>query len=547
MRRPAPASQRAARPRRRSRAEVTRGCTSAGIIVAVRTRPGAAVERMIGAGRFRGGRDEVVDGRAGPRAARAVERACRHRPADRRRRRDRAARGGGPGIARRGRPPRARRARRGLGLDDGGRVRAQTHDRPDAAERRPPVLPERPRGERVRGRRFPAAPLRLADRRARRPPRLLRGVEPRGVPRALHERRPGGSGDRNRREPGVHAPPDPRRARVRLEPPPRRPALHARVVTTIGRPLRSLPALLVPALAVLAPPAESSSPEPLVVVRALDEAGRALPGIEVEARCPEGPRAHATTDDAGFAVLAGLPPCRLAVAAVPESPSVSLRLDRLETRAAWRQDDTLARALPPGGNAWSLLETAEPAAILDRIDGAGLHLGEPGRFSARGASWTQNGFSLDGVDITDPVRGGLPLVDPDLVALGRIDVVSGLAPVEQGEPGTALALVPRGPGPRWGGTFDVRGLSDSLQSSVSGDVPPIARFGSLVEADAAASGPLGSRLRMTLSGRLGHRKSLERDGTAELEARLVSGTGQLAYEPDERTSLGLLAYGQGVR
>src|SRR5262249_16283922 len=83
-------------------------------------------------------------------------------------------------------------------------------------------------------------------------------------------------------DPRVPAPPAPRRAGFRPAPPPRRPALHVRVVPTPGRPRRSLAALLIPALAVLAAPAEASSPEPLVVVRALDEAGRSLPGIEVE-------------------------------------------------------------------------------------------------------------------------------------------------------------------------------------------------------------------------------------------------------------------------
>ena len=207
---------------------------------------------------------------------------------------------------------------------------------------------------------------------------------------------------------------------------------------------------LILALAILAAPAVEAGEGSVVVVRLLDAAGRVLPEMRVVARCPGGTAWHATTDASGFAVIAEVPPCPLTVAAVPESTPVQIRVDRLETRAVGLPGEALASKVPSSGNAWSLLETAEPAAILDRIDGAGLYLGEPGRFSMRGTSWTQNALLLDGVDITDSRRGGIPLVDPDVFALERMEAVSGLAPVEQGEPGVALTLVPRTPGPHGG-------------------------------------------------------------------------------------------------
>lgn len=94
--------------------------------------------------------------------------------------------------------------------------------------------------------------------------------------------------------------------------------------------------------------------------------------------------------------------------------------DCAEGRIATRWEmDGLARDLPSGRGAWSLLETVEPAAVVDRIDGAGLHLDEPGRFSMRGTSWTQNALLLDGLDVTDPLRGERPSSCPTSRAPSR--------------------------------------------------------------------------------------------------------------------------------
>src|SRR5262245_48996305 len=160
------------------------------------------------------------------------------------------------------------------------------------------------------------------------------------------------------------------------------------------------PRILGPALAlvVLGTPAGARAAGSMVVIRFERETGEAMAGYALVARCPGLPAWRATTDADGVAVIADVPPCPLSIEGVPDDPDVRFRTDRLETsaRAVHRRD--LAESLPTSGNAWSLLETGEPAAVLDRIDGAGLHLGEPGRFALRGASWTQNSVSIDGVD-----------------------------------------------------------------------------------------------------------------------------------------------------
>ncbi len=225
-----------------------------------------------------------------------------------------------------------------------------------------------------------------------------------------------------------------------------------------------------------------------------------------------------------------------------------LQLSCADGRVATRWElDALARDLPSSGSLWSLLETVDPAAVVDRIDGAGLHLDEPGRFALRGASWTQNAVVLDGVDVTDPLRGGTSLFLPDVESLQSIEVTSALAPVEYSSPGVTLALASRAPAASWGGAVQAHGLGSGLQSGESLDAPSIARFGSLMDASTLAGGPIaGDRLRLLASVRLARLRRLERSDATELDARLVSGLVQLAWRTGERDALRVGGFGQAL-
>jgi hypothetical protein len=105
-------------------------------------------------------------------------------------------------------------------------------------------------------------------------------------------------------------------------------------------------------------------------------------------------------------------------------------------------DADFLRDLPSGRDVFSLLETAEPLTVADRIDTGGLFTGEAGRLSARGASWTQTRFALDGVDLTDPLTGGRPLYLPWDEALASVDFRIGGARTDVAAPGPLVALDP---------------------------------------------------------------------------------------------------------
>ena len=221
-------------------------------------------------------------------------------------------------------------------------------------------------------------------------------------------------------------------------------------------------------------------------------------------------------------------------------------LDCADGRIATRWDlDALARDLPSARTAWSLLETLEPAAVTDRIEGAGLYPAEPARFAMRGASWTQNAVLVDGLDVTDPLRGGVPLALPEVDSLQTIEVTSALAPADIATPGVTLALVSRAPADAWRGTAQAFGLGSGLQSGAkSGDAPAIARFGSLVDASAFVSGPVSDRMGLLASVRVARVRRVERDEAGEREPRLVSSALQLEYRAGDRDSLRLGGWGQ---
>lgn len=150
-------------------------------------------------------------------------------------------------------------------------------------------------------------------------------------------------------------------------------------------------------------------------------------------------------------------------------------------------DADFLRDLPSGRDVFSLLETAEPLTIADRIDGGGLFTGEAGRLSARGASWTQTTFTLDGVDLTDPLTGGRPLLVPWDESLAALDFRIGGARRDVASPGPLVALTTPRPGDAWTGTL---ALDSTLGRGDQSAPPRIARLDHWRRGALTVSGPL---------------------------------------------------------
>lgn len=100
--------------------------------------------------------------------------------------------------------------------------------------------------------------------------------------------------------------------------------------------------------------------------------------------------------------------------------------------------------LPSGNSVWSLIENQDMSATTNRIDVGGLWETLPAFFSGRGsASWTQNNYLLNGLDVTDPYWGGLPLFIPDLFSLSATEMSNAVHSPETFTPGASFNLIPK--------------------------------------------------------------------------------------------------------
>src|SRR5215510_15279834 len=154
--------------------------------------------------------------------------------------------------------------------------------------------------------------------------------------------------------------------------------------------------------------------------------------------------------------------------------------------------DALADLPSSGGNLFTLLDTVVPELISDRVDSGGLNVGGAARVGAHGSSWRQTVYRIDGVDITDGDGSGAPMVLPGVLMWDRVDVATGILPIDINAPGLAISLTPRRPTATW--TRAVEGLAafPSPETGAWGDAdaPAIARVKSAVNGSVLLSGPL---------------------------------------------------------
>ncbi len=179
-------------------------------------------------------------------------------------------------------------------------------------------------------------------------------------------------------------------------------------------------------------------------------------------------------------------------------PQVSLAQSRPSHTSVYDAD--YLRDLPGSRDVFSLLETSEPLTMADRWDGGGLYLGEAGRLTARGASWTQTVFQLDGLDLSDPLVGGRPLVHPWHEALETMDFAIGGARREATGPGPLVSLTTVRPQDAWKG---VLALDGRLGGSGEPAPPAIARFDHWRRGALTAAGPLSDRVGLLAAGQTG--------------------------------------------
>src|SRR5260221_780762 len=102
-------------------------------------------------------------------------------------------------------------------------------------------------------------------------------------------------------------------------------------------------------------------------------------------------------------------------------------------------------ALPSSTNLFALLDMIVADVIADRIDTGGTAAGAPSRVGAHGSTWTQTTYRVGDADITNLSGSGTPLLMPGVDVWERVDVATGLMPIDTNAPAIAVTLVPRRP------------------------------------------------------------------------------------------------------
>ncbi|HEV7501496.1 MAG TPA: TonB-dependent receptor [Vicinamibacteria bacterium] len=185
---------------------------------------------------------------------------------------------------------------------------------------------------------------------------------------------------------------------------------------------------------------------------------------------------------------------------------------------------------------WSVFETIESTAILDRMEGGGLYVGEAGLMGIRGSSWTQATWMLGDLDITDPDRTGTPLFLADPEELSSIEITSGLAPADSRGAGPTVDLALRRPGDAWRKSFAANDAPAVLQQAYQRHgAPAIAHIDSFASAHFRMDGPLiKDRLGLFVSGTLTEGARAERADPRSLGGHDSDVLTHLVFTPNAR-------------
>lgn len=152
--------------------------------------------------------------------------------------------------------------------------------------------------------------------------------------------------------------------------------------------------------------------------------------------------------------------------------------------------------LPNGRNLWSLLESQEPSTAGNQFNVGGTEPGVPALFSAFGASWTENDYRFNGLDVTDPYQPGLPNINPGIDSLSEFLVVTAAKPAAAKLSGESLELASPGGGHTLHGEAAFYGSGGILQNdNVDArlrrlDFPGPQRLNSLLDGNAQLGGTL---------------------------------------------------------
>ena len=220
---------------------------------------------------------------------------------------------------------------------------------------------------------------------------------------------------------------------------------------------------------------------------------------------------------------AGGAPVNDVITVLGETPLLDER--RISTGSTVSQADE--EKIPAGRDPWAVLQ-ATPSVLTDRINVGGNESGQQSSYVVPGATADQNGYSLDGMIITDLAAAGAGASYFDFDTFEELQVQTGGAGVEQPTAGAWVNLVAQRGTNEWRGSADALWGGKALQAS-----SPANRIDALRDGGAEGGGP-ALKDRFWLWGSLG-RSALDRivlggeaqstvqsAGTVKLNAQLAT-------------------------
>ena len=210
---------------------------------------------------------------------------------------------------------------------------------------------------------------------------------------------------------------------------------------------------------------------------------------------------------------------------------------------AWFTVEPLG-GLPLAGSIFPLLSTVAEV-IPDRIDTGGLSAGSPAREGAHGETWTQTTYRVGDADVTNLSGAGTPLLMPGVDVWERVDVTTGMMPIDVGVPGMAVGLTPRRPAASLMRTVEAFISPPLLNAGSATTVPPtLNRLNTHARANLFISGPVVDRLNALLSATWIRSSYSERASTDALTGSLASAFANLTGAPKTGDDIRLIAWVQ---
>lgn len=275
---------------------------------------------------------------------------------------------------------------------------------------------------------------------------------------------------------------------------------------------RFLKFLMVLSAIALAAPVHAQVQTGSILVRAVDEQGAAVPGVNITISSPVLVAGTMTgvTDNGGVYRFPSLVPgtyqvktelsgfqtnvrdgivvlvgqtapidFTLKVAALAETVTVAGQSPTVDTTSAVvavNLGEQLLQGTPGGRDIWALVEAKVPGLVISRPDVGGTSGGLQGVFSARGTTSAQNTSFLNGVNVGDPAAIGAAGFYYDFDAFDDIQVSTGAHDITVPTSGVFLNMITKTGGNQWRGTATGTYTSDWLQGRNDTD-PTLQSYG----------------------------------------------------------------------